>query len=225
MTLQARTLLMVSVLLAIAVIATTTALTWSARQALLVQAKADGMVIASLLARSAAFATRVPQDVEDAIGRQMIVEATISAHLVAIAEAAGLTPDEINGHLRQITANTALDEFWITDETGHAYLRSNAETDFTFNPDPKQQPQAYVFWPLLTGEAQSVVQEARRREIDDQVWKYAAVSGVDRRRIVQVGYPALFLNQLREQMGLIRLVNELVVRGMSSPFGSSMVVL
>ncbi len=213
MTLRTRTLLMVSVLLVIAVTATTMALTWSARQALLVQAKADGMVIASLLARSAAFATRVPQDVEDAIGRQMIVEATISAHLVAIAEAAGLTPDEINDHLRQITAYTALDEFWITDETGHAYLRTKAETDFTFSPDPQQQPQAYVFWPLLTGEAQSVVQEARRREIDDQVWKYAAVSGLDRRRIVQVGYPVGFLDQMREQMGLNRLVNELVVTG------------
>jgi HAMP domain-containing protein len=213
MTLQTRTLLMVTLLLAGAVLATATVLTWTARQSLLAQTKADGVVIARLLARSAMFAEQVPRDVEDAISEQMLVEATIAAHLAAIAEAAGLVPDEINAHLRDITDRTVLEEFWITDETGHAYLRNKQEIDFTFSPDPQEQPQAHVFWPLLIGERSAVVQEARQREVDTQVFKYAGVAGIDKPRIVQVGYQAVFLDQLRRQVGLTRLVEELVASG------------
>ena len=61
-------------------------------------------------------------DVEHAIGEQMVVEATIAAHLVAMGEAAGVGAKEINRRLRQIANDTVLDEFWITDEKGHAYL-------------------------------------------------------------------------------------------------------
>jgi hypothetical protein len=32
-----------------------------------------------------------------------------------------------------------------------------------------------------------VIQEARKREIDDKVFKYVGVAGVDKPRIVQVG--------------------------------------
>jgi hypothetical protein len=213
MTLQTRTLLMVTLLLVTAVLAAASVMTWTARQSLLAQTEADGLVIARLLTRSAMFAEQIPRDVEDAIGEQMIVEATIAAHLVGIAEDAGLSPDEINSHLRAITTSTVLDEFWITDETGHAYLRNIQEIDFTFNPDPAEQPQAHVFWPLLTGEADAVVQEARQREVDTQVFKYAGVAGVDQSRIVQVGYHATFLENLRQQVGLNRLVDELMRDG------------
>jgi serine phosphatase RsbU (regulator of sigma subunit) len=88
-----------------------------------------------------------------------------------------------------------------------------AAIDFTFSPDPKQQPQAHVFWPLLTGKVRTVVQEARRREVDTEVFKYAGVAGVDRPRIVQVGYHAGLLQQLRRRMGLTRLVDQLVSEG------------
>jgi HAMP domain-containing protein len=213
MTLQTRTLLLVTFLLVVAVIATASVITWTTRQSLLAQTEADGVVIAQLLARSARFADQVPRSVEDALGEQMVVEATIAAHLVAIAEAAGLTPDEINAHLWEITDHTVLNEFWITDETGHAYLRNEAEIDFTFSPDPQEQPQAHVFWSLLTGEQNTVVQEARQREVDTQVFKYAGVAGIDQPRIVQVGYHATFLDQLRQQVGVTRLVDELVASG------------
>ena len=58
-----------------------------------------------------------------------------------------------------------------------------------------------------------VVQEARTREIDGHVFKYAAVAGIDRPRIVQVGYDATFLNELRSRIGVARLVDELVASG------------
>ena len=214
MTLRTRTLLMVTLLLVVAVFAVASALALTSRQSLLAQTEADGVIIARLLARSAGFAYQIPRDVEDAIGEQMIVEATIASHLVSIAEEnAGLSPEEINSHLEAITAETALDEFWITDETGHAYLRNMQAIEFTFSPDPEEQPQAHVFWPLLTGEADMVVQEARQREVDDQIFKYAGVGGIGQSRIVQVGYHATFLENLRQQVGLNRLVNELIGDG------------
>jgi PAS domain S-box-containing protein len=133
--------------------------------------------------------------VEDAIGDQMIMQARIVAHLVAIAEQknpAGLTPEEINQHLKEIAhfarQNKHYDyEFWITDGTGKAYLGTE-DVAFTFKPD---QPQAGVFLRLLDDSpdhADFVVQESRKREIDPFVYKYVGVSGVDRPRIVQVGY-------------------------------------
>ena len=89
---------------------------------------------------------------------------------------------------------SAIDEFWITDQQGRAYL-TNQDLTFTFDPDPVRQPQASAFWPLLEGEAVVVVQDAQKREIDDRVFKYVGVAGVDGPRIVQVGVSAENLPQ------------------------------
>jgi PAS domain S-box-containing protein len=150
------------------------------------------VVISTLVVR---WSTR--QLVEDAIGDQMIVQARIVAHLVAIAEQKrekGMTPAEINRHLREIVGfvKTQRDfdyEFWITDSAGHAYLNSEGK-EFTFQPG---QPQAGVFLRLLDGHrdhADVIVQESRPREIDPFVFKYVGVSGVDKPRIVEIGYKA-----------------------------------
>jgi len=201
---------MVTALLVVAVLASATVLTWTSRHALLLEAETQGRLLARLLAITARFASEVTNEVEGAIGEQMIVEATIAAHLVALAESAGVKPERINAHLRAISRDTVLSEFWITDEKGHAYLRTMADVDFTFSPDPQKQPQAHIFWPLLTGQRRAVVQEARQREVDTQVFKYAAVAGIDKPRIVQVGYQAAFLEHLRNRVGMGRLVEELV---------------
>lgn len=213
MTLQARTAMMVTTLMAIGVLATVTLLVWSERRSLLDQKQYEGMVIARLLGQSAVYAQQVPADVEDEIGQQMAVEATLAAHMVAFAEAAGIPPARINDHLRAITEQSELDEIWITDPHGHAYLHSRPGIDFTFSPDPKKQPQASAFWPLLTGEKRVVVQAARRREVDPEIYKYAAVTGIDRPRIVEVGYRATLLQRLQHRLGLERLVDELVRSG------------
>src|SRR4029450_7163872 len=193
---------MVTSLMAAAVLATAGVLGWNSRQALLADTEAEGLVIVRLLARSAVFGARVMSDVEAAIGEQMVVEATMAAHLVALGEAAGVSPQEINRRLKQIADGRGLDEIWITDDKGHAYLRNITAIDFTFSPDPKQQPQAHVFWPLLTGKTKNDVPVVRQDEVDTQVFKYVGVTGVDKPRIVQVGYNAAFLQQLRERMGV-----------------------
>src|SRR4051794_28444480 len=133
--------------------------------------------------------------VEDAIGDQMVMQARIVAHLVAIAEQKrpeGMTPEEINRHLKAIARfaknKKSYDyEFWVTDGSGKVYVGTEGVA-FTFKAD---QPQAGVFLRLLDGgrdHADFVVQESRRREIDDRTYKYVGVSGVDGPRIVEVGY-------------------------------------
>ena len=209
---RTKLVLLVSALLAAATIATSALLAWNTRNAILASAEQSGEMVANLLARSAALATEIPQEVEDMLGGQMVAEATILAHFVDAAEQADFTPEEINRRLRQIADRTVLDEFWITDEKGHAYLR-NIDVDFTFSPSAEDQPQAHVFWPLLTGEKSAVVQEARQREIDDQHYKYAGVGGVDKPRIVQVGFDAKFLADLAARVGLTRSVHALLAGG------------
>ena len=213
MTLRARMLVMVTLLLVGGVLVVGVILTLSARQAILTQQEQDGLLVARLLARTISTVEEFPQEMENAIGDQMVVEATIAAHLVAIAELAGLTPDEINAHLAQITDSTVLNEFWITDQTGHAYLRNIASIDFSFSPDPEEQPQASVFWGLITGETDVVVQEARQREVDTENFKYVGVAGIDQPRIVQVGYNAGVLSELRQRVGVKRLIDGLVAGG------------
>ena len=126
---------------------------------------------------------------EDTIARHMVGEAMLSAQFVAAAERNGVTTTGINAILKEIADNSAIQEFWITDSAGHAYL-TNTGIDFTFSSDATKQPQASAFWPILTGAKNVVIQSARKREIDNKVFKYVGVAGVDKPRIVQVGVSA-----------------------------------
>ena len=126
---------------------------------------------------------------EDTIARHMVGEAMLAAQFVAAAERNGVTTTGINAILKEIADNSAIQEFWITDSAGHAYL-TNTGIDFTFSSDPAKQPQASAFWPLITGAKQVVIQNARKREIDNKIFKFVGVAGVDKPRIVQVGVSA-----------------------------------
>ena len=126
---------------------------------------------------------------EDKIAHHMVGEAILAAQFVAAAEKSGMSADAINAVLKDIAAKSAIEEFWITDSSGHAYL-TNTGIDFTFSSDAKKQPQASAFWPLITGAKTVVIQNARKREIDNKIFKFVGVAGVDKPRIVQVGVSA-----------------------------------
>lgn len=210
MNLRSRILLLVTSLLVTTLAVTAGVLTWGTRQSILAQQSKDGLLMAQFLARMVRFANRVPRDVDDLMGEQMVVQATLASHLVAIAEQAGMSPTDINARLQAIADTTVVDEFWITDSQGNAYLRNLTTVNFSFSPDPQKQPQASQFWPLLEGKQAVVVQQARQREIDDRIFKYVGVAGVDKPRIVQVGFAAALLNRIRNQVGLERLADQLV---------------
>jgi HAMP domain-containing protein len=206
-------LLLITLLLAGAVSVTASVLAWNTYQALLEQQREAGEVVVRILARTAYIVQGFPAEMENAIAEQMITEATISAHFVDAAEQAGWTADEINAHLKQIVAGTTLSEFWITDENGHAYLRTAQDIDFTFDPDPVRNPQSYIFYDLITGKQSVIVQAATRRDYDGKTFKYVGVAGIDKPRIVQVGYEAGLLERLNQPASLSRLSHELVAGG------------
>jgi two-component system sensor histidine kinase/response regulator len=132
--------------------------------------------------------------VEDAIGEQMVMQARIVSHLVAIAEedrAGPLSPEAINAHFKQIKRFAKEQgnfdyEFWVTDPAGKVTMGSEG-IEFTFSPE---QEQAGAFLKLLGGPGHTnvVVQESQKRQIDSLIFKYVGVSGTDKPRIVEVGY-------------------------------------
>ena len=105
--------------------------------------------------------------------------------------------------LDAIISNTVLDEIWITDEQGVAYLTNVRDetgtlVSFRFDPDPAVQPQASAFYVLLASPLDSddvITQPAQVREIDHEIYKYVGAGGVDRHRIVQVGNAPAFDEQ------------------------------
>ena len=145
----------------------------------------------------------VARTLDATLDDQMIAQARITAHLVAAAEEAGQDPARIIETLDAIVASTVLDEFWITDSVGFSYLTNvrdeNGELmSFRFEPDPTVQPQASNFYALLgsgVDDNDVITQPAQVREIDQEVYKYVAVGGVDQARIVQIGNALVFGEQ------------------------------
>src|SRR3954452_5942551 len=70
---------------------------------------------------------------EDVIAQHMVGEALLAADLVAAAEKAGMTPAQTNTLLKNGAEKSAIDEFWITDPSGHVYL-PNTGVDFSSSP-------------------------------------------------------------------------------------------
>ncbi|MGM0593496.1 MAG: ATP-binding SpoIIE family protein phosphatase [Pseudomonadota bacterium] len=213
MSFRSRLILVFSLATVLVVTLTASVLSWNARQTIFNRAERDGELIAELLARSAGAAERVPHRVETLLGKQMLAQARLVAEYVAASEAAEVSSEIINQRLRAITEESTIDEIWVTDSQGHAYLSSTGVTDFVFNPDPEKQPQASEFWGLLTGDRQHVIQDAKKREIDELVFKYAGVTGIDQPRIVEVGLNAELLVEIRRDLGLEFMVQSLLEGG------------
>ena len=210
MNLQRRLLLVLAGVAVIAVLPTIAVFQWSLRQELIRRSEGDGVRIANTLSRSLSVIQAVPVVVEDKLAQQMAATATVLAHLVDLSQAQGVSRSQLQQRLDRILDETVLDEFWISDSDGCARLRPRGNDVFCFSPDPKKQPQAHAFWPLLTGQSKMVIQEARKREIDDKIFQYVGVGGVDRPRIVQVGNHVNFLESLRQSLGLERLIDEML---------------
>ncbi len=210
MPLWSRIALVAAVLVLSAVGMASTLQAFIGRRAVLEQARSGALGIADVLARAAAFAEEVPAAVEAEIGEQMLTQARLVAQLVAVAETAGLSRDEILSRLRNVAGRSGM-SLVASDETGLAVYQTDAVAgEFRFSKDPTLQPQAHVFHRLLDGDLPSVVQDARKREIDDLVYKYVGVQGVDRPRVVQVGLEATFFERLDRVLGLRRMVADLV---------------
>jgi len=111
------------------------------------KSKIFGSIVLACALLFAAAAPSRAAGCEDKIARHMLGEAMLAAQFVAAAERNGMTPVGINAILKEVADKSAIQEFWITDSSGHAYL-TNTGIDFTFSSDAKKQPQASAFWPL-----------------------------------------------------------------------------
>ena len=212
MTLQFRIALIITLLVSMVAVATTTVQSLMSREAVLEQVRLGGNGIAESLARAAAFAAEVPSQVEEEMGRQMRTQASLVAQLVAIAEDAGVSTASVTRQLKTVAEADGI-EILATDSAGRAIIytyTNDADAMFVFSPDQNKQPQAHQFYKLLDGKTKSVIQEAQKRETDDKIFKYVGVGGVDKPRIVQVGMEASFLERLDQNLGMQRLLDELI---------------
>ncbi len=207
--LAVRGFLALAALLTVTITATSATMLYNSALALRDEAEAAAVHLAELL--SASFAdmgeislANVARTLDATLNDQMIAQARIAAHMVAAAEEAGQDPPRIIETLDAIIASTVLDEFWITDSGGFAYLTNvrdeNGELEpFRFDPDPAVQPQASKFYVLLSSDIDDdtgvITQPAQVREIDQEVYKYVGVGGVDQARIVQIGNALVFGEQ------------------------------
>ncbi len=121
-----------------------------------------------------------------------------------------MSPEETRARLETIAEHTVIDEFRITDEKGRAYLHYGWQADSTFPRAQTRRDQAHEFWALLEMERGQIVQGTMPHQFDGKDFKYAAVSGIDRPRIVQVGYRAGSLAELTAGMAPAKLAQSLV---------------
>src|SRR5512138_1479802 len=102
MTLRTRTAILIVCLTTLTVVATVWVVSTNARQALEEQTESDGRLLVRQFINSLASGNQVQSAADTSIGQYMALHAKTVAHLVGIAEAAGLKPEDINAHLRDI---------------------------------------------------------------------------------------------------------------------------
>lgn len=148
----------------------------------------QGTMLTQTANRNIAYGVGLPEKVIGRVEDQMIVQAFLTAELVALAERPeAATPEEISAALRRVVDRSheykgypLVDEFRISDEHGRAYISSgNDGHDF--------DDETGEFIGLLEPDATPVVRNLLRQGGERTPIKYVGVSGVDKPRIVQVG--------------------------------------
>ncbi len=158
---------------------------------------------------------KLPEEVEEALGQQMLIQAELAAGIVALAETQLKDISAVQSIFNQIF-KSGTSEIWITDETGKSILHSpngGGLDEFVFLNDSKKQPHASQFYALLEGTIKSVNQPFDKQETDQKPYKYVGVGGMDKSRIVQIGYNLVTLDNIRKRVGFGPLVNSLISTG------------
>ncbi len=210
MTFQQRLILLITGLMVLAVAAVTAALAWSTQGALSSRIEADARMAAGLLARAATLGRDIPRDVEILLGERLLSEATLTAHLVALSEAAKPPPPPkpIADRLKQIAESGGPDEIWVTDNRGRAYLHNLPGPDPLFGQDTKASPRQAAYVGLLNRTPASLVSDAAVE--GGKLMKFAGVAGIDKPRIVQVGADVRRLADIAKKAGADGLIDALL---------------
>jgi serine phosphatase RsbU (regulator of sigma subunit) len=162
-----------------------------------------GQMLTLLAQRTLSYSSGLADVVTERIGEQMVVSSLLAAELVYVAERPGnLAPEAITARLQNVidrsatlTGDALVDEFWVTDEEGNAYINTK-QRSFTF---AEEDSQSGPFLSLLEPGAPPVIQSIKPRSLDGVPYMYVGVSGVDRPRIVQTGVAGSAVESIRDQ--------------------------
>lgn len=210
MTFQRQLILLVTGLIVAAVLVTTGVLAWHTRSAMLDKAASDGEMVTGVLARSAALTAGLPREAEALVAEQVLAQALLTAQLVAVADAARMTPRQLADRLRSVADATVIEDIAVSDNRGRGVIHTTPGADPVLGGDedgPGTQGD------LLRRNGASVEQPLRRRDSDGKPVKTVAVSGIDRPRIVRVTADATRLTELAGRLGLERLVDSVLGSG------------
>ena len=205
--LAVRGFLALAVLLAVTIVATSATLLYNTATALRDEAEAAAVNTSELL--SASFAemgeislANVARTLDATLDGQMIAQAHIAAHLVAAAEAAGYNPPRVIGILDGIVGETVSTSsgspmsrpFPISPTCGTNGARWCRSSSIRIRRCSRRH-RSSTCCSTASMTVTSITQPAQVREIDNEVYKYVGVGGVDKTRIVQVGNAIVFGDQ------------------------------
>lgn len=153
-----------------------------------------GSLLHQLANQNIEYGVTLPDRVMERIDATLLVQALLTAELVALAEEEGAaSPEEIRAALNRVIERSTelygmplINEFKITDETGRAYISTDSE-DFDFTDPGVAATGEGKFTALLEPGAKPMLEDVPARSADGEAYRYVGVSGVDQPRIVQVG--------------------------------------
>lgn len=162
----------------------------------------QGLIMSKVVATNSANALKVEDIVEEVLNENMLAQAHLVNELL-------LTGRVTEAYLRQLSATTGIDEFWITDGTREVVLTNvDGGMGFVFPDDPEAQ--TYDFIKLIGAPGETVTQRGMVRELDDKVFKYVGVGRKDTPGIVQVGAEAQKVAEIKRQVGIQQAISALL---------------
>ncbi|MCC5910519.1 MAG: hypothetical protein JJT76_08800 [Clostridiaceae bacterium] len=135
-------------------------------------------------------------------------EEQLDKELISLCEkVATLVKDGIvnNDFLEKMSRETGISEFYITDASATTVYCNNPNgIGFTFTND--EATQAYEFYKILQNPKLKVCQPMQIRDIDGKYFKFAAVSRLDGKGIVQVGLHIQDILSFRGQYAMAKIL-------------------
>ncbi len=210
LSLRGRILLLVAGVLALSLSATVVAVVYTSSFTLQAKDDRELQVLSRMLARVMEVRRTLPQMAEDLVSDEMHSTALLLAELVALSERTGRPPAELRQTLQKLIRVDVADEFLVTDSQGRLYVGAPGNGPYQFSSNPSTHPQSSAFWGLLSGQTEVVKQATGPRDVDGKIFKYVGVAGVDKPRIVQLGYRGDYIQELRAAVGVESMASFLV---------------
>lgn len=177
------------------------------------------ILLTKLASRNIEYGLTLPEQVTRRVQEQMVVSALLTAELVSVAEKrVPMAPKEIAALLKQVIEHSKeghdyplVDEFVVTDEKGHVYIRTG-EKPATSPSDSEKASFPAAFEKLLEPGAAPVLQPLQPPVTDGERRLAVGVSGVDKPRIVQLGAGEALIQSIQSDFTTQNLLQQFISR-------------